>query len=43
MRSKLIASALSVAVLAATGTGYAVAYTSEPGQSMTHMNTGAGL
>lgn len=43
MRSKLIASALSVAVLAATGTGYAVADSGKPGQSMTHMKTGAGL
>lgn len=43
MRSKLIASALSVAVLTGSSVGYAVADTSKPGQSMTHMKTGAGL
>ncbi len=43
MRSKFIATSLAVALLSATNAGYAVADTAKPGQSMTHMKTGAGL
>lgn len=43
MRSKLIATAAAVALLATTSAGYAVADSAKPGQSMTHMKTGAGL
>ncbi len=43
MRSKLIATSLAVALLSATSAGYAVADAAKPGQSMTHMKTGAGL
>jgi len=43
MNSKIISGALAVALLTTTGVGYAVADTSKPGTSMTHMKTGAGL
>lgn len=43
MRSKIIASVLSVAMITVGGTGVAVADSSKPGQSMTHIKTGAGL
>ena len=43
MRSKFIATSLAVALISATNVGSAAADTAKPGQSMTHMKTGAGL
>jgi hypothetical protein len=43
MRSKFIATSLAIALISATNVGSAVADTAKPGQSMTHMKTGAGL
>lgn len=43
MRSKVIATAAAMALFATTSAGYAVADSAKPGQSMTHMKTGAGL
>ncbi len=43
MRTKLIATAAAVALFVTTSAGYAVADSAKPGQSMTHMKTGAGL
>lgn len=43
MRSKFIATSLAVALISATNVGSVAADTAKPGQSMTHMKTGAGL
>lgn len=43
MRSKIIATAAAIVLLASTSAGSAVADSAKPGQSMTHMKTGAGL